>query len=554
MEDSLRYLRLADSLFNAYSAKRLEWQRVAKHVCPDLLIRSDLNENRGSSRDGDQICPQAADCARKLAGAHMNYITPIGHKWFRYSLWDPDRKKEEANNEIWFAAASDISQIELERSNFYSQLLACYYDRVVTGTALMMCEWDEFTEILVFNHVPAGTYALAEDSKHNINTVARKFKLTPSQLYEMFPDAEFSKPVIAAYEDEARRYSAEFEILHIVMPRAEADKSMEAVDSLTFPFASIYIDVENKKILSEGGYKEFPYMATRFERYGNQVYGTSPLVMLENLIRNLRIIDKSIVTTAQRKAIPPVLIPPDMVGQVDLSAGGQTVMPLQYLDSNVPREWASSGDSRELLAHKDAFEKQLKDAMYVSLLEIISSVERGMTATEVNARESEKIMSYALTFTQFICDFRPMMVRIFSLLLRAGKFPHENEPVWLFRNNGKDTFLLEPKVSYIGRMAQAMERAQLNGAESSLAWLIQMAQATQNPELLMFIDMEKLARKQAIGYGMPASCMLSASEVEKLKADLQEAQNNKMQAEQAAAMAEANERNANAAATLSALQ
>ena len=46
-----------------------------------------------------------------------------------------------------------------------------------------------------------------------------------------------------------------------------------------------------------------------------------------------------------------------------------------------------------------------------------------MTATEVAAREAEKVLGFNPSFTLFVSDFRLMCQRIMALLYRAGKLP-----------------------------------------------------------------------------------------------------------------------------------
>lgn len=547
-DSSSKYLSLATSLLNDRTGKRLEWKNVVRMVMPWILQAADLHEN-DKARDR-RICSQAAEAATKLTSAHMSYITPMGEKWFRFSAWDPNADDD---SEDWFAAASDVAQESLERSNFYSQLLSVYCDRVATGTGLLFCSGDPNSHELIFSHIPAGTYALAEDANHEICTVVREFLMTAAQLYQYFPSAQFSKEVQAAYEDLTRRFSEQFVILHLVTPRDHASDAWDATDPTQFKYASIYIEKESRVILEESGYPEFPYMATRFAKYGNQVYGTSPLLTVENVIKDLMVLDQVTITAAQRKAIPSLLIPPEMLGQVDVSAGGLTILPVQYINASVPREWAAPSDDNSLLEHKAALEKQLKDALYVTFLEVISSVDREMTAKEVNARESEKVMAYAQTFTQFVCDFKPMLVRIFSLLLRFGMFPTEDMPENVFESNGKERFLKTPRINYIGRMSQAFERAQLYGTMSSVSGLLEIAQVSQNPQLLMFIDWKKLARGVAIANGMPAKYMLPSAEVERMERELQTQADQERDAAAAVQYAEAQERSANAAATMNEL-
>ncbi len=64
-------------------------------------------------------------------------------------------------------------------------------------------------------------------------------------------------------------------LIHAVYKRDERD--VTKVDSQNKPIASVYLDPEEKVIISEGGFDEFPYMAPRFLKSSFEIgYGRSP--------------------------------------------------------------------------------------------------------------------------------------------------------------------------------------------------------------------------------------------------------------------------------------
>lgn len=224
--------------------------------------------------------------------------------------------------EKWYAHATDVAQEAIERSNFHTAVISVYIDRVATGTGLLYVDSDEVSGELNFQHIPAGTYAVAEDASHNICTVVREFKLTSAQIAQKFGVEKMSPDMKRAFGRPEERYKTEFTILHVVTPRQGYIGSYRFVPKDKMRFASYYIDKAHSKILLEDGYMEMPFMCTRFLRYGNQVYGFSPLVSVSRAIDDLIVLNQCVVTTAQRCAIPSVLVPPDMVGMIDFRAGG----------------------------------------------------------------------------------------------------------------------------------------------------------------------------------------------------------------------------------------
>jgi hypothetical protein len=107
-----------------------------------------------------------------------------------------------------------------------------------------------------------------------------------------------------------------------------------------------------------------------------------------------------------------------------------------------------------------------------------------------------------------------------------------------------------PKVLYIGRMAQAMEQAQMQNVDTCVTRLSELAHMNQEPDALMIVDMDKLARGQAIAQGLPYQYMRSPKEVKKLKAELQERIRQQQDSQAALQEAQASEHSAKAAAAL----
>ncbi|MDO4818408.1 MAG: portal protein [Akkermansia sp.] len=560
MDDKAKaYLEMAQSLFNAQGASRRAWQGVVSKVMPELLPPSVLAENKAGVDKQKRTCPEAAEAVKKLASAHSNYITPIGFRFFRFADWSPGKTETDAAVDKWYAHATDVAQEAIERSNFHTAIISVYIDRVATGTGLLYSEADEATGELNFQHIPAGTYAIAEDASHNICTVVREFKLTAAQIAQKFGEGRMSADMKRALASPDERYKTEFVILHVVTPRKAYIDSFRDVPREKMRYASVYLDKAHGEILREDGYMEMPYMCTRFLRYGNQVYGCSPLVSVARAIDDLIVLNQCVVTTAQRCAIPSVLVPPDMVGLVDFRAGGQTVLPIQYLNSQVPREFAPPTDARIVLEHRQALVDIVEGALFIPLLEVVSRVDRTMSATEANYREQERIMTFTQSFTQCVSDFRPLMNRVFALLLRAGKLPERNMPANLVTRQVEGQrvvreYLNFPRVAYIGRMAQAYERNQMTGAEIAMTKLVQLGSVLQNPKLTMIFDWDAFARDTAVSNGMPAKYLLEPEEVDELYSALLRERQAQMSAETSLAEAQAREHNANATAALAQAQ
>lgn len=553
-----RYLQLSETLLHGETAvKRKEWEPIARIMAPELLDAAGLREHT-TTHEYERGCAAAVECADKLTGACVSYITPMGHRWFRFSSWSNEvgsdlTDDEKAELDLWFVKLSDIVQEAVERSNFYGQIVAAFYDFVVTGTAAMFCGVDKEEARLNFYHIPAGTYGLDKDSKGRPTTLTREYTMTAFQLREAFPDAEFPGRVQAAWDKLESRYTDRFDVVHIVAPREGYSKAdYNDLDSSTYPYISLFILKDDKWLLEESGYKEFPYLVLRYSVSGNQIFGTSAFVRGKDIIYDIREMETIALEDAKKKVMPPVLVPAEMAGQVNLEAGGETIVPPMFTNASTPREWGIGGEVRDMLLHLERLEQVLKKITQVEQLELISSQQREMTATEVIARQREKVMSYARTFTQIKDDFTPFMLRILNCTIELGLVDLDDEetPEFVYRVEDGVRVLNLPKVQYIGRMAQAMEQAQMQNVETCYSRLSELAHMNQDAEILMVIDSGKMARGQAIAQGMPYQYLRTPKEIRKLKEELQAATQQQQMAQSQLQAAQAEEHRAKAASAL----
>lgn len=531
METIRKYKNICRALFNGASRDRSEWEGVVKKVLPELLNAADLQENVQKSPTGrDRICDHARIAVHKLASASMSYVFPMGHLWFRFGSWNPEQDDySRQKNDTWFAEVSDIALREIERSNFYTEMASVNIDRCASGTGLLLVEMDSADDLLVLTHIPVGTFGIAHNPQKQLQSVVRKFNMTPAQLVDEFGYDKLTQAMQQDFDSEDTRYTKEHEIWHLVTPRYHVTKSKKAdQDPQARPYLSVYMPADSDHILSEGGYYEMPYMATRFVTYGNMTYGASPLMNIEDTIDDLMKAEDTVTLIGQRSAMPSVVIPADMEGEVDLGAGGQTLVPIQYINSQVPREFAPPVNFQFALEQVNRLEEKINDAMYISMLQVVSNTDRFMTATEVNSREREKVMTYTSAFAQLQSDFRPLANRLFALLVRAGKINIDGAPEGLMmaqvENGVLQEYIIPPKFKFIGKMAQAMERVQSVGSQDYLSTMLQLQAASQDPRYMMNIDVLKYARGEAIKLGVPTEYMRSVDEVQEELMRLQQQQ------------------------------
>lgn len=551
MDDNIEksFIRVARAMLDEASSVKSTWEPVVRKVYPELIDTAELREEDAHSRQR-KICTHARTDIMKLAAAHMSYIFPMGDKWFKLESWraKPDNATKDDVDD-WFNRATGVVRREIERSDFYAEMHSACIDSCATGTALLHVDIDDNNDLLDFTHVPAGTFGIARDKSRNLRSVVRKFMMTPAQLYEEFGYDAMTQEMRQAYDKEETRYSAQssFEIWHLATP--SEDFLGENDESILHPYISVYIAHKGDKVLRVDDLEEMPYVCIRFLRYGNSAYGVSPLIGVEDTINDLMSAAESQKLLGQRAAIPSVLVPYDMDGEVDLRAGGKTLLPMQYINSQVPREWAPAGNYTVGLDNIERLKKELDDALYVTPLEIISQQDRYMTATEVNSREAERAMTFIPVFIQVQVDVKHLLNRVFALLIRASKIdvsqaPNELAMVINLSDGRKSARLLNPKISFVGRMAQAMERIQSTGSDGFIAKMLQISSALQDPTGPMMLDWIRYWYKEAAIAGIDPEIFKKPSEVKRMMQELQTARQEQQMQQNMVMASESNRNNA----------
>ena len=330
-------------------------------------------------------------------------------------------------------------------------------------------------------------------------------------------------------------------MLHAIYPRSIKERDVNKKDGKNKPYASCYIETKSKTILREGGYDEKPFMATRFLKWQSGVYGWSPSWVALPDIRQLNFLQKQMDALAELAAFPRVLVPDGMESTVDLRAGGITYFNASD-PSAKPQEWATQGRYDVGLQRIQEKQRHVEEAFHVPLFQMFSNEEsmtpNRMTATEVNARNAERLTQFSPTFSRLTTELLiPLLQRVYGILARNGMFPPPPEALIQQAPDGS-LFIPEPKVEFNSRIALAVERMAVTSTDESVQMTGGYVQITQDPSLMDNFDMDKIVRKNSLSRGMDAELLRDPEEIAMIRQQRAEAQAQMAQMQQNAMEAE----------------
>lgn len=514
---SLQYIDTADALLENMYAFSGDWDWLRTHIMPRSQAAAD-REERPSASARRLHSTVAIKSLRILTGAHIMYITPSNQRWFSFQSGLRGKDKLSRIDE-WFAESTEITFSELSRSNFYTEIHETFLDRCLTGTGCLFCDTLPDGR-LNFRHIPSGTYAIAEGENGQVDTLVRKFKLTAHQAISKFGYKNLPEKIREDWEDPKKRYTEKREYLHLVLPRLNYTFGHDLINSKRMKWASVYMtDDGERHIIREEGYPEFPYLVTRFLRYGDGPYGYAPgLDVMEEITATLKL-ERVMDVLGEVAAFPRILQLADQVGEVDLRAGGITTVKQSDVAAKLPREWATAGRYDVGKDRIEDKEQKIREAFFTDMLMPLANIDRQMTATEINARQEERVLSFSPSLTLFISDCNVLMHRVFSILFRQGKFPKDDVPRELIvpDRGGSENFEIEiPNVQYLGRISQAIANAQQQGLEYFMSVALNYTQATGDTSMIEYVNPRKFAQFLYERTGAPTSCRRTARELAEL--------------------------------------
>lgn len=511
------------------------WRELAGYFLPHLKNTFNSGSDTPSRADYDTLFDSTAlQAASTLASGSLAYITPADARWFLFDapgFGAPDKAK------AWFSACSQAAQQQLAVSNFYSVIHEVFYDDAVFGTYCVFVRKGRFSP-LVFTRFRVGTFSLAEDNEENVTTCYRAMEMTVEQCAIEFGEDNLSHKLKKRLEEArktGKRAAEKVTIIHALYERDEKDREYGKQDGQNKPWASVYVEKNEKHVLRNGGFDEKPFFAGRHLRSVEGAYGVSPAWIALPDARQINFLVKQLDALAETKAFPRFLLPTSYDGEVDMRSGGYT-----YFDENkpnaIPRVWGTEGEYQLGLDREMRKSNAIEKAMFVDLFRMFTNETKQMTATEVAERASEKLAQFSPSFARKTTELlTPMLRAVFSILLRNGHMPPPPQEAAI--TNGEQAFIPPPDITFVSRVALAIKSMQ-NGAFGRL--MGQYAPIWQlRPELMDNFRWDEINRDSARNFGVPGEWIASDDEVEAIRKSRAEAQQQAAQQQQLMSGAEA---------------
>ncbi|QXH68603.1 portal protein [Pseudomonas asgharzadehiana] len=520
MADSLR--ERCEKRYTALKSERdsnwlPEWKELGDFISPRSGRWYNTDTNDGKRRDQKIINPQATFAARTLgAGMHTGMTNPSS-PWVKFGTPDPGLMDYAPVKEWLFAAEKAMREV-MARGNLYSVLPNRYSEEGIFGTAPMVVMPDD-SDLLRSYPLAVGSYMLANNSRNQVDTLYRDFRMTGRQMEQQFGKDKMST---TAQNLLASKPDAWIDICHGIEPNDTREKGRK--DNANMPFRSVYWEKSGDKdsMLRESGFKVFPVMAPRWDVLGEDVYGTGPGSMCIGTTKAIQLMERRKAELLEKGVRPPMGAPASLKNQRASILPGS----ITYLnDMQVGAKFAPLYEVQpawlgQLRGEIAADSSIIDTAFFVDLFLMISQMDSVRTAYEIATRKEEKLLMLGPVLERQTDDLLdPLVDMYFNQMLE------QSIPRWqgmlpgapLLPPPPKELANMDLRIEFTSILAQAQKAIGVSSIERAIGFAGTVAATTQSLEPLDLLDGDEAMRQYFELIGVPPTMVRADDMVSQIR-------------------------------------
>lgn len=484
-----------------------EWEDIARLIRPlgkgFMAVRTEGEKRHKGIYDSSPLMA----LEHFKAGLYSS-MTPQSSRWFDLQHMDEDLNEfgpvkqyfSTVTMRTWKSFGPGVSK-------FYNQVPSCYASLGSFGTGIMYSAEIPGQQMLLDRTRALHECFIDTDDQDQVDTLYRVFQLT-ARACAMRKTWKLS-PKIQAAAASSTQSGQKFWIIHAVQPRS--DRQVGGYGHNSMAWTSCYVALDEKALLEESGYYEFPYFAPRWDIVEGERYGRGPGHVALADVKSLNIARRSNLNIMDRVARPTLL----GHSELDLGGGvapypGETV--LGAVNDEGKRLLMPMDEGKNVsvaIEMESQIRDAIKDAFYFGLMQITGS--NDMTATEFTGRDDERQRLLGPYLGNVETELlSPMVKRRVAMLERAGQLPPMPDEL---KQAGGGV-----EVRYISPLAKLQRQ---RDGEAANKVVISMSQAFQmSPGVADRLDVDKLAELLADGFG--ADVLNTRDVADKLRAARQQ--------------------------------
>ena len=511
-----------DSLKSARSNFDALYQKLHNY----FYVESDsiLDKKARGSEITRLLDTTSLDAADVAAAGLCNYLTPESSKWL--FLEHPDMELRE-NKEVqnWMHDVADELLYTFARSNYYQQMSIFYKSSLVYGTASLVTERDPRDNLRYYN-LPINKHWLTEDARERPNSYYILYEYTAEQAYSRFGEA-VGQDVIDVYKSGANE-NKKFKYLCYIGERNNYDP--DKLDKLNMPVRMVWVDVQQKKILKEDGFRAMPCVSHRFYKVAQEVYGYSPGMKALPHARLLNAMTDTVLRSAMKQTDPAWALPDNaFIGRPNFNPRQLNY----YRRGNMsPRDeifpLMAQGNIAIGENEMESQRQQIRKILFNDTFQQFSELQKQMTVPEVMERINEKMSLLGPAVGRFVHDvLQPLCEKSILSLYEDNRLPRM-----------PDVMLQNPayEVRFTSRLVQSQRQVEVQNLSTALGYIGQLAQVS--PEVIDKLNPDKAVDKVFNTIGVDPEILRDDQQVQEIRQNRAEAQAQAAQLQQQLAAAQ----------------
>ena len=514
-------LRLADLRTKRYNWDT-HWSDVARRIWPSADEFTGRAKSTRISGGGEKRMTEIFDATGALAlerfAAIMESINTPQHKIWHDVQASDDSLNEDPGVKAWFEQVNKILHRERQRpkANYQLQMQEGYKSLGAFGGLPLYLD-ENPSGGFRYKYCHVNQLYIELDHMGNVDTIYRVYAMTAHQAQQKWGDKAGEKVRTALADN--KPYQT-YEFLHAVYPRKNVDP--ESFDTKRLPWVNVYIAIEDKHLIEEGGFEEMPYFYARWTVNPSEVYGRSPAMMALPHIKTANQMQRTFLSAGHKAVDPPLLLPDEGVWSaqgrtIDIRGGGLTYGGLDPITGRKLIEPLYTGARLDLTETMLETERAvIKDWFLVTLFRtLLEDPRSNVTATEILQRAQEKGDIIAPQAGRLKSElYGPQIQREVGILLRQGRLPPP--PPALLEAGG------EYEIEYVSEAARLQKSREVLGIRSTFEFVT--AASAIDPAARFVMDMAEASRRVGEYEGTPSDLMRTPDQVAQMMAQEAEKQ------------------------------
>lgn len=387
------------------------WKDCYEHTFPVRaagLLGNNFTADQAKNKVADLLTTEGTRGARDIASIIVGGMTPSNAKWFDFVIDDLEQEEDEA-----LKKASDIIFRKIHSSNYDSEAVESMLDNVIAGqSATYITENEDGSGYSFEQWNLADVFASSTRRDGVIDTIYHCYSMTAEQAVTEFGDTLNEK----IKRDAKQRPSQLYRFIHYIAPRTDYIPGSPFQKDL--PFLSYHIDVDNKSIIRESGYNEFPVCFPRWQKQKESAYGVGlvydalPAIKELNELKRLEKLGLGIAAAGMYIAQDDGILNPSMItigaGEIVMAASVDSLKPL-----------GSSTNFNVTFSQEDRLQAEIRATLMADQLPPVESGVR--TATEFHIRLQYLRQLLGPVFGRLNSEWLQVLVlRCFGIAFRNG--------------------------------------------------------------------------------------------------------------------------------------